>query len=200
MNSDGEPLDFVTLHFPLMPDVTVAQARSALGAIPALRQETASFWNWLSTSKPKERRRQAKEHTVTTTMDDGSIVLGNVEIKGRRVSLLVNSSGRVQRGQAMLETAVAGLARAPLMERADVDRMMSGQRGKAAQPSDLSTEEERALIRQALDDHYHRVLNERIPMLACRTPLSAARTAKGRDQVVGWLKSLGEPQRGARCR
>jgi hypothetical protein len=82
-NSDGEPLAFVTLHFPLLPGITVAQARSALGSIPAFRQETANFWNWLSDTKPKGRHRKTRAHRLTTTMDDGSIVLGNVEIKGR---------------------------------------------------------------------------------------------------------------------
>ncbi len=103
VNSDGEPLEFVTLHFPLLPAITVAQVRLALGTIAALRQETASFWNWLSDTKPKGRRRKLKAHSLTTTMDDGSIVLGNVEIKGRRVSLMVNSEARAILGRAMLE-------------------------------------------------------------------------------------------------
>ncbi len=190
MNSDGETLDFVTLRFPLLPGITVAQARSALGSIPALRQETASFWNWLSVSKPKGRSRQAKAHTFTTTMDDGAIVLGNVEIKGRRVSLTVNSEARSAHGQAMLEIALSGLVRTPLTERTDLDKMLADQRETAPPPTGLSPEEERAVIRQALDDHYRGVLDERIPMLGNRSPRAAARTAKGRDLVVGWLKSL----------
>ena len=190
MNSDAEPLDFVTLHFPLLPGITVAQARSAVGSIPELRQETASFWNWLSASKPKGRSRQAKAHTFTTTMDDGSIVLGNVEIKGRRVSLMVNSEARAVRGKAMMETALAGLVRAPLIERAGIDQMLSSQREMSAAPSELSPEEERAVVRQMLDNHYRNVLDERIPMLGDRSPRVAVRTAKGRNLVVGWLKTL----------
>ena len=190
MNTDGEPLSFVTLHFPLLSGITVAQARSALGSIPALRQETASFWNWLSDTKPKRRAHKAKAQTLSTTMDDGSIVLGNVEIKGRRVSLMVNSEARAARGQAILEIALAGLVRAPLTERADLDQMMADQRGAAAPPSGLSPDEERAAVWQLLDNHYRNVMDEQIPMLGNRTPRAAVRTAKGRDKVVAWLKTL----------
>ena len=190
MNSDGEPLDFVTVHFPLLPGITVAQARSAVGSISDLRQETASFWNWLSTSKPKGRSHNDKAHTFTTTMDDGSIVLGNVEIKGRRVSLMVNSEARAVRGKAMMDIALSGLVRAPLMERADIEQMLASQRETSAPLSELSPEEERAVVRQMLDNHYRNVIDERIPMLGNRSPRVAVRTAKGRNLVVGWLKTL----------
>jgi hypothetical protein len=189
-NSDGEPLEIITLHFPFKAGVKVAQVRSALGSVPALRQETASFWNWLATSKPTRRAKSTKSHTFTTTMDDGAIVLGNVEIKARWVSLMVNSQARADRGQAILETALAGLVRTPLTERADLDQMMPQQKGETVQATGLSPEEERAVIRHALDDHYRRTLDDRIPILGNRTPRAAARTAKGRDQVVGWLKML----------
>ena len=184
MNSDGEPLDFVTVHFPLLPGITVAQARLAVGSIPELLQETASFCNWLSTSKPKGRSHNAKVHTFSTTMDDGSIVLGNVEIKGRRVYLMVNSEARAVRGKAMLEAALAGLVRAPLIERADIDQIIASQREMSAPPSELSPEEERAVVGQMLDNHYRNVMDERIPMLGNRSPRVAVRTAKGRDLVV----------------
>ena len=90
-------------------------------------------------------------------MDDGSIVLGNVEIKGRRVSLMVNSEARAVRGKAMLEIALAGLVRGPLIKGADLDQVLADQRGTAAPPSGLSPAEERAVFRQALDDHYRNV-------------------------------------------
>jgi hypothetical protein len=190
MNSDGEPLAFVTLHFPLLPGVTVAKVRLALGSISALRQETASFWNWLSDVKPKGRSRKAKAHSLTTTMEDGSIVLGNVEIKGRRISLMVNSQARASRGRAMLDAALAGLVRAPLAERADLDQMLAEQRGHSSPPSGLSPEQERGAVRQAMDDHYRSVIDERITMLGNRSPRAAVRTLTGRDKVVDWLKML----------
>ena len=52
-------------------------------------------------------------------MDDGAIVLGNLEMKARRVSLTANSEARAIRGQALLAGALGGLVRAPLVELAE---------------------------------------------------------------------------------
>ena len=53
-------------------------------------------------------------------MDDGAIVLGNLEMKARRLSLTANSEERATRGQALLAGALGGLVRAPLVELADL--------------------------------------------------------------------------------
>jgi hypothetical protein len=48
LNTDGDPLEFTTLHFPLLPGVAAPTLRAALATIPALRLENAGFWNWLA--------------------------------------------------------------------------------------------------------------------------------------------------------
>lgn len=189
LNSDGEPLDLLTLYFPLLSGVSVDQVRQALATLPALRGETARFWNWLSADKPQGHG-PVKGRRLITTMDDGSLVLGNVELKGRRLSLSVNSQTRAKLGQTMLEAALAGLVRAPLTERADLERLLAKQRGRPASASGLPPEQERALLQQTLDDHYRRVLDEPIPALGDRSPRASVRTAKGREKVVAWLKLL----------
>jgi hypothetical protein len=58
------------------------------------------------------------------------------------------------------------------------------------EPSGLSPEDERALVRQGLDDHYRRVLDGPIPALGGKSPRAAAKTPKGREKVAAWLKML----------
>ena len=41
-----------------------------------------------------------------------------------------------------------------------------------------------------MEDHYPRFLDEPIPALGNRSPRSAAKTTKGREKVVAWLKRL----------
>ena len=190
-NSDGDPLELTTLHFPLLPGVTAPKLRAALAAIPSLRAENASFWNWLAEpgTKPKTVPRDAGGQTLISTMEDGSLVLGTLELKGRRLSLSVNSAARAERGRDMLEQAVAGLVRAPLIERADIDQIAEAER-PASEPSSLSPEQERAMLHQMLEAHYRRVLDEPIPMLGGKSPRAAVKTAKGRTKVVDWLKTL----------
>ena len=84
---------------------------------------------------------------------------------------------------------LTGLVRAPLTERTDLDQMLATERPPPA-PTGLSPEQEQALVRQMLDDHYRRVLDEPIPALGGKTPRAAAKTAKGRAAVVVWLKTL----------
>ena len=173
LNSEGDPLEFTVLHFPLLPGVTAERVREALASVPALRPEGPAFWNWLAEPgvKPKAVPRRAKGQILTTTMEDGSLVLGTLELKGRRLSLEANSVARAERGRALLEPVLAAERPPP-------------------EPSGLSPEDERALVRQGLDGHYRRGLGEPIPALGGKSPRAAAKTAKGRERVAAWLKTL----------
>ena len=51
-------------------------------------------------------------------MDDGAVVLGNLEMKAQRLLLTANSEARATRGRALLASVLGGLVRAPLVERA----------------------------------------------------------------------------------
>lgn len=191
VNSDGEPLEFTTLHFPLLPGVTAEQVRQALAGVAALRPENDHFWNWLAEpgARPKSVPRRANTQSFITTMDDGALVLGTVEIQGRRLAMAANSRARVERGRALLAPALAGLVGSPLTERTDLEQMLASERPPRP-PTGMSPEQQRAIVHQGLDDHYRRVLDEPIPVLGNRSPRQAAKTAKGREKVVAWLKSL----------
>ena len=193
-NSDGDPLRFVTLHFPLQPGVTLTAARAALDAVRALERAGPSFWNWLASpaKRPKRVPRKSDGVQLITTMEGGAVVLGTVEISGRKVILSVNSEARAERGRALLEPALQGLVRAPLVERQDLEPMLAEhrRRGERPPPPDLPPDEVRAIVQQQLEEHYLQVLDQPIPALGNVSPRQAARTAKGRERVVNWLKTL----------
>ena len=194
-NTDGEPLEFVTVHFPLVAKAKPAAVRAALDSIPSLRKENDAFWNWIG-EKPTRSKRTKRAATVIqtfgTTMDDGALVLGNVEVTAKAVTLSVNSEARAVRGRAMLEPVLAGLVREPLIERETVSQMMSSAKDRAARPdaNRLPLDEERRVVHEGLTDHYRKTLDEPIPALGNRSPRSAAKTPKGRAKVIAWLKSL----------
>ena len=195
-NTDGEPLEFITVHFPLVPKSNPPAIRAALDDLPPLRKESDAFWNWVEEKKAL-RRKSAKgqagdTQTFGTTMDDGAIVLGNIELTEKAVTLSVNSEARAARGRALLEPILAGLVRAPLVERQTVEQMMalSRDRSSAQHALRLPPDEERRIIHQSLTDHYHRILDEPIPSLGNQSPRKAAKTGKGREKVIGWLKIL----------
>jgi hypothetical protein len=191
LNSEGDLLEFMVLHFPLLPGVKSEQVRKALASISGLQQENPSFWNWLAEpgTKPKAVPRRAKGQTLITTMEDGSLVLGTLTLKGRRLSLEVNSTARAERGRTLLEPVLAGLVGPPLTERTDLEQMLAAER-PPPKLSGLSPEEERALIHQGIDDHYRGLLDQPIPALGGKSPRTAAKTPKGREKVAAWLKIL----------
>ena len=79
-----------------------------------------------------------------------------------------------------------------LIERQTVEQMMASPRDRSSAQDALRLppDEERRIIHQGLTDHYRRTLDEPIPSLGNQSPRKAAKTGKGREKVIGWLKML----------
>ena len=183
------------LVYRLKSGVTPERIRAALGQAPELGAASPTFWNWLAAKdaapKPSPRRK-GEALGYTSTMDDGSIVLGTIELKAKTLELHVNSESRAERGRAMIAALLDGLVGAPLMQRQTIEQALAERpdRGSAPKASGLSPEEERQVVHGALDQHYRRQLDEPIPALGNISPRRAARSAKGREKLVAWLKLL----------
>ncbi len=193
LNSDGDAVVFHTLRFPLAPGATPRRVVTRLGKLAALRRETATFWNWCG--PPTARRPVAtgeKAVVWNVTLDDGSVVLGNVELQDAAVVLDVSSAARAERGRAMLADALAGLVAAPLTEIRTVGQMQDA--APRASPDTagpvLPPGTQAELVHALLDRQYRSMLDEPVPMLGNRTPRAAARSARGRQELAVWLKQL----------
>lgn len=82
----------------------------------ALRPESRSFWNWLKEGESDPvplSERDKNGRFLRTEMDDGAIVLGTLELKGRQLRLQVNSENRAERGRAMLQAVLGTLVARP---------------------------------------------------------------------------------------
>jgi hypothetical protein len=189
-NSEGEPLEYRTLRYPLRLGVAEREACRALDGVPALHPESETFWNWLAEDGKASRGASAtgvRTRRLLTTDESGRIVLGTVEVRDGAVILCVNSAGRAQRGRALIETALAGLVAAPEEDVRTVDELLE-QSGPDTPP--LPPEQSRAIVHEALDRHYEKTLDDPIPMLGGVTPRQAAATPDGRAKVAAWLKEL----------
>ena len=190
-NSDGEPLTSITVHYPLAATATAASVQKAVAAIPTFRAESEVFWNWIGPQNRLGRKRPTEGRMLVTTLDDGSLVLGTIELKDEALTLTVNSEARLQRGRALLEPALAGLASAPLIERQTIEQLLaSPSKNVAKLSSGLSPADERAIIHEAMTDHYRRMLDEPVTPLGDATPRRAVKTKRGREKVIAWLKLL----------
>jgi hypothetical protein len=188
-NTDGDELAITTVRYPLKAEVNADAVRRALAAIPAMRAESKTFWNWIGSQKRSGTRRAGDHTFITTTLDDGSLVLGTLELKDDMLVLEANSHQRAERGRALIEPAIGELVGEPLIEAKTAAELMTS---RAAKPpsSGLLPDEERAVIHANLDRHYVNLLDQRVPALGNVTPRRAAKTEKGRQKLVAWLKYL----------
>ena len=192
-NAEGDELVFYTVHYPFA-DGAADDIRLALSRCPEFRQENATFWNWIgplqSAKSFGSQKQPRKSQTFTTTLDDGSLVLGTVELKDKALILSVNSQSRAERGRALLSEALHGLLAQPLVEIQTLEQCMVTRDPAPAPNLNLSKEERRTLIHDGLDRHYRDLLDQPIPVLGNKSPRASVRTAKGRAKVVDWLKTL----------
>jgi hypothetical protein len=160
-----------------------------------LRQETTTFWNWFGTRNPIKtlgrKKGTSRQLALATTLDDGSLVLGGLELKDRTLVLSVNSQARSSRGRALFSQLLGDLVREPLVEMQTLDQTMSARPNSPTPPElSLTEEERRTIIHQSLDRHYRDMLDQPAPFLGNKSPRAAVRTAKGRAGVIDWLKML----------
>jgi hypothetical protein len=168
-NTEGDELLFCAVHFPLAADATADDIRRALGRCPALRQESRTFWNWFAPRQPAEalprQRGTSQSHTFATTLDDGSLVLGAVELKGKTLILSVNWQGRANRGRALLSELLSGLVGVPLVEMQTLNQVMASRPDSPPPPEpNLTEDERRTIIHQSLDRHYRDMLDQPAPI------------------------------------
>lgn len=191
-NAEGEEMVFLSLHYRLRPGVSATRVRDALNKLPDLRAESATFWNWLAPGHAPSGYKPTKTRSLTfvSTMDDGSLVVGTLELKGGILILSVNSEGRAERGRAMLAPVLDGMVQEPLIERQEVGRSLGDHAATEDRAPTPPPEDAGRIVHESLDTHYRRQIDEPIPLLGDVSPREAATSTEGREKLVAWLKGL----------
>ncbi len=191
-NSDGDEIVWTTATYPLNPTADASTIRLALAKIPSLRADSESFWNWIGAKRRVGRKPKKSAQTIITTLDDGSVSLGTVELKERTLVFEANSRERSEAGRALIEPVLADFVGRPLIDSKMMAEMMASRPARSAKEgsSGLPREEERAVLNTYLEQHYRNLLDEPVPMLGNISPRRAAKTAAGRRRLVDWLKFL----------
>ena len=190
-NAEGDELLFCTVHYPFADGAAADDIRLALNRSPELRQENATFWNWIGPRRSaKTLSAQKRSLKFQTFLDDSALVFGSVELKDKGLILSVNSQARSERGRALLSEVLDGLVVQPLVEVQTLEQCMATRDPAPPPRLNLSSEERRTIIHDGLDRHYRDLLDQPIPVLGNKSPRAAVKTAKGRAKVVDWLKTL----------
>lgn len=194
-NSDGDEVVFHEVRFPLSPDTTPTELRERLTAIPGLQRENEAFWNWLdepaSSRLSNPRASAEKALSWNVTMENGSTVLGTIEIRERSLIVSVNSARRAERAITMLRAALPGLLlESPLTQIQTIEQIRAQRRDRPSTESEVPPEIAIRLVHATLDKQYRALLDEPVPMLGNLSPRAAARTKPGREKLAVWLKHL----------
>jgi hypothetical protein len=193
-NFDGDELLLCTVFYPLAEATTEDDIRTVLDSCADLRPITATQWNWIGGKKRARasaaRARSSDSVSVETTLDDGALSLGNLELDGRTLVFSVNSRERLERGRGLLSAVLGERVGHPSVETKTVEQMLASPGADESQQLDLSEEEHRAIIHETMDRHYRETLNEPVPALGNKSPRAAVKTKSGRAKVVNWLKML----------
>lgn len=190
-NAEGDEFLICTVRYPLEAGTTGDDIRTSLARCPELRQENATFWNWVGPGKPSGVQKGTPESlTFETWLDDGSLVLGGVELDDETLILTVNSRARSDLGRALLSKTLGSLVGQPLVETETVEQLMASRNAGTPPQQEIPEDQACAIIHDTLDRHYRDLLDQPIPMLAGKSPRAAAKTARGRIKVVEWLKLI----------
>jgi hypothetical protein len=191
-NTDGEPLELVTLHYRLSPEASAAGIAAALARVPDLGADgDGSRWTWFAPEQPPRKRRK---RMGDDDPDTGRTIHGTLILKDDTLQVQVNSEARAARIRGLLKPALAGLVREPLVERMTLEQAMAEAGPAASSPQaigeGMDPEDLRRITHEVLDRQYRRTLGEPVPMLDGKSPRQAVRSAKGRIAVANWLKGF----------
>jgi hypothetical protein len=197
INAEGHAFMFAEVRFPLLAEA--GEARARLDRHPAFeRDEGESRWSWVGSGGPAPSptppaAASKPGETIRLLSDDalGRPLLGSARIEAGLVILEANSRERAERGRELLADALSGLAGEPeAVFRSPAEVMSEAGDPPAPVEPDLPPEVRAEIIRHHIEDHYRKTLDDGLPLFDGKSPRQAARTKKGRQAVISWLKQM----------
>jgi hypothetical protein len=189
-NVEGDELLLCEARYPFAAGTTCDHIEAVLDACREFRRADTTFWNWISLKKPAAHASSHESLTFETSLDDGTLVLGGVELKADAVVLAVNSQRRCDLGCTLLSGIFGERVRQPSLTTETVEQMIASAHTTAPQQLDIPEEESCAIVHDYLDRYYRDLLDQPVPMLGGKSPRAAVRTESGRTKVAGWLKMM----------
>jgi hypothetical protein len=201
-NFDGEQVVLTKVRFPLAKENT-AEVTGLLDKTPELAREREKlYWSWHRQDEQTRESKAEGDLSLASWDEMGALVLGRIEMRGKWLVLEVNSLARADRGKQMIGQLLGGLVGAPVTETQSVESAREEHRGRkrssvreTAPP--IPAEAAARVMKEFLDRHYRRVIDEPLPAIGNVSPRSAVGTQEGREKVIGWLKYMenGESRR-----
>jgi uncharacterized protein (DUF2384 family) len=196
VNRDGEALLFTETRFPFLAE-QLEEIAQRLDTTPEWEHDNPDEHIWIWLPHPDAIGNKPQRGMAIDTLQDGQRpISGTLELKPGVLTLTTNSVERAQRGQGILEALLHGLVGPALSKLQTPEQLMAENKSHQQNDSDreltdtIDPEIAAEVIHNTLDQHYRQCLDEPIPALDDKTPRQCARSNKGREKVIEWLKHL----------
>ena len=194
-NAEGDQLLFYEVRYPFASGTTRKDIRSILRTRPEFRPSSETSWNWTGDKRhappPSATQRDTgKSLTIETTLEDGALSLGGLELEDDALLFSVNSERRWELGRALLDGMFGKRLGPPAVKTQTLEQLRASPDKGAPIELDISEQERCAIIHNQLDRHYLDVIEKPVAMLGGKSPRAAVKTAGGRIEVVNWLKMM----------
>lgn len=194
INRDGEPLVFTESRFPF-DDKNRNAIMERLDAAAEWERNPAGepVWTWLP--KKKGAGKLPKKGLSIQSSHDGQVpISGTLELQPKALTFSAHSLERTERGKNTLMALLHDLIGQPLSKVQTPEQLMAehGQQTAGGRRAADAIDPEVAgrIMRDYFDQHYRQCLDEPIPALDGKTPRQCAKSKKGREQLIEWLKYL----------
>lgn len=195
VNSAGDEVVFTIVRYKIGDNPRLHDEISRrLDVAPALvREQGRLAWSWTEPLAEDDEIDLSRGLPLLERHQSGGLLLGSLEIVEGSLTLNVNSAARAESGRIMLKEILGGLIGKSVIETKSVAALLTedADEPESIEPDDdaMSPEKTEA-IRGALDEHYRKVVDEKVPMLGNHSPRELAASAETGAVVVEWLKFL----------
>ena len=191
-NTDDEPIVSCMVRFPTVGEE--AEVATMLDGIECFErdEEDEPVWTWSIPGSPLHRmalRRRGDEAPEPEGVI-GNTLLGHAEMETGTLTLFVNSRERAERGIELLTTCLGNRVGPPLISHQEPEKTLDELAVQSDVEPELPPDEAVQVIHSYLDGYYRRILDDPHPAVEGKTLRQAAKTRRGREKVIDWLKQL----------
>lgn len=176
-NRDGDTIQITKVRFPLI--ASVKEISQKLDSLPELdRNNDELVWSWLPAPADE------------LINNEQASILGQLFLQNDSLQLDVNSNERAKKGSQWISKELGKLVGKPLTVHENPLNQLDNTRPADPNTNFNKTAEGQALIKDYMDKHYTKTLDQAVPALGNKTPRECAAKPTLHKEVVQWLKTL----------
>jgi len=109
----GDDVALCRLYFPFRPETSPAALRERLDRYDEFRADGVDLWNWVDTAHDSSAQEEDLHDLFQLRLDDGTPVLGNLELFAKELKLTTMSRNAAEQGRTIIRDLAGDLLEQP---------------------------------------------------------------------------------------